>query len=103
MERTEIIKALECCLKTETLGDCKATKCPALTKNGCYFYLRTAEDHDHALCNEQIKTAISIIKELSEKNKNLEQAYECADSARREISSKCDELIEENERLKGAK
>ena len=39
------------------------------------------------------------IKELIDENANLEQAYECADSARREISSRCDELTEENERL----
>ena len=41
------------------------------------------------------------IKELTEERKKWEKAYDCADSARRELSSECDRLTEENERLRG--
>lgn len=77
----QIIKALECCIE----GEC----------DGCTYDEQTA-------CKEYLlHDALALIKELTEKNKNLEQAYECADSARRELSSECDRLTEENERLRG--
>ena len=71
LNRDQIVKALECCLKTKTFGDCEALKCPAVSKQGCHFYLRTEEDHEHATCNEQIKTALALIKELTEENERL--------------------------------
>ena len=37
MTDNEIIKALECCLKAQTMEDCIAFGCPAHTKDGCYY------------------------------------------------------------------
>lgn len=40
------------------------------------------------------------IKKLTEESKKWEQAYDCMDSACRELSDKCDRLTEDNERLR---
>lgn len=42
------------------------------------------------------------MEELTEESKNFEQAYYCMDSACRELSSECDRLTEENERLRAS-
>ena len=57
----EVIKALECCIKAETLFDCKRLGCPALCKQGCYFYLRTDNDAENTVYNELIKEALDLI------------------------------------------
>jgi uncharacterized small protein (DUF1192 family) len=79
MERDNIIKALECCIKAETWGDCQELGCPALTKHGCYFYLRTDNDNENALYVEMFKDALALItsqeqriKELTEENERLQ-------------------------------
>ena len=35
MTDNDIIKALECCLKTETLADCLKIECPYIEEFGC--------------------------------------------------------------------
>ena len=40
----ELQKCMECCIKTESWGDCEKWGCPATTKQGCRFYLRTDDD-----------------------------------------------------------
>lgn len=66
MERTEIIKALECCTKAESWGDCEEMGCPAHTKQGCHYYLRTDDDYENTIYIELCKDALSLIKELTE-------------------------------------
>ena len=92
LNQEQIIKALECCQNNEKENTCQYCKfCPA-----------SDADFDEDICDcydGMMDDALSLIKELTEEIKKWEQAYDCADSARREFSSKCDELAEENERL----
>jgi hypothetical protein len=71
LNREEIIKALECCIKAETWGDCADSGCPACQKQGCYFYLRTDEDNENTIYIEIFKDVLALIKELTEENERL--------------------------------
>jgi hypothetical protein len=61
MKDTEIIKALECCRKAKTMGDCLSLGCPASTLAGCRYVLRTDEDFEGVLYYEMLKDAIDLI------------------------------------------
>ena len=61
MTDNEIIKALECCIKAETWGDCEKMGCPASTKQGCHFYLRTDDDYENTIYIEIFKDALDLI------------------------------------------
>ena len=111
MEREQIIKALECCIKAETWGDCEDLGCPAHTKQGCYFYLRTDDDYENTIYIELCKDALSLIKELTEDNEYLKTQLTAAEAryeSRKEsdleevleLRLKVEELTEENERLR---
>lgn len=60
----EIVKALECCIKVKTLADCKNIGCPALTSQGCYYFLRTDEYCEGVIFIEIIKDALDLINRL---------------------------------------
>lgn len=85
MTDNEIIKALECCTKTESLGDCEKLKCPMYTKNGCAYYLGVDEDHEHTICYEHFKNALDLINRQKAEIKSLKREAailsENADSA----------------------
>lgn len=57
----DVIKALEICAKSKCWGDCKDMGCPAATKQGCYFHLRTDEDYEGVIQDEQLKDALALI------------------------------------------
>ena len=60
-----------------------------------------SNDSDIALLTYQLLGILyDTCEELTEKSKKWEQAYDCMDSACRELSDKCDRLTEENEYLK---
>ena len=61
MTDAQIIKALECCVKTRTLGDCKNNGCPALTPHGCSYYLGTDDDFEGVIFVELIKDTLNLI------------------------------------------
>ena len=42
-----------------------------------------------------VNSTLTLIKELTEESQKWQEAYYCADAACRELSSKCDELIED--------
>ena len=86
MEREQIIKDLECCKFGKNEAKCKECNWHPWTKPRCWRLLAS--------------NALSLIKELTEKSKMWQEAYDCIDSACRELSSKCDRLTEENERLR---
>lgn len=89
LNKEQIIKALECC----TYGG-DVTKSQVEVCSPCPYF-------NEGNCTDILKeNALSLIKELTEESKKWEQAYDCMDSACRELSSKCDELTEENESLK---
>ena len=79
LNREQIIKALECCIKAESWGDCEDLGCPAHTKQGCYFYLRTDDDYENTIYIELCKDALSLIKELTEENERLRSKGEWVD------------------------
>ena len=61
MTDEQIIKALECCINAETWGDCEEMGCPASTKHGCSFYLRTDDDRENTIYIEILKDALDLI------------------------------------------
>lgn len=71
LKRDDIVKALECCIKAQCWGDCEELGCPAHTKHGCYFYLRTEDDYENVIYIELCKSALSLINELTEENERL--------------------------------
>jgi hypothetical protein len=86
MNADAIVKALKCC---NVPSGRACSECP--------YHEVGAE------CRTQRnKDAVTLILELAEESYKWQEAYGCADSACRELSSKCDELTEENERLKKA-
>ena len=68
----EIIRALECCIKAKTWGDCEKLRCPASTKQGCYFYLRTDEDYENTIYVEMFKDVLDLIKRYKAENEELQ-------------------------------
>lgn len=83
VERTEIIKALECC---------KGGWC---IRDGCPLY-KAEEDDDIGKCTSELsKNALALIKELAEAN-----ATQIVTAI--ELDKQVERLTEENERLKTA-
>ena len=60
-KESEIKKALECCIKGKTWGECEEMGCPAFNRQGCYFYLRTDDDYEEVIYVEIIKEALDLI------------------------------------------
>lgn len=50
------------------------------------------QEQDIANFSRDVNLLIGYIKELTEESQRWQQAYDCSDSACRELSSKCDEL-----------
>ena len=71
MKKEQIVKALECCVKTQSICDCEDMGCPALTKQGCQFYLRTDDDYEGVIFVELIKEALSLIREQEKRIEEL--------------------------------
>ena len=61
LDREQFVKALECCLKAKTFGDCEDLKCPAYRKEGCIY------DNEDGL----FAYAYVLIRELTEENERL--------------------------------
>ena len=84
LNREQIIEALEC-----HANGCKCSQCP--------MPKRTKEGY--SCWTELSQATLALIKDITEESQMWQEAYDCADSACRELSSKCDELTEENEKL----
>jgi hypothetical protein len=98
----EIIKALECCIKAETWGDCEEMGCPASTKQGCQFYLRTDDDYENTIYIEILKDALDLINRLKVEIERLEQEnHWFADIGKMYSEIKAETIKEFAERLKG--
>lgn len=78
-----IVKALKCC---NVPSGRACSECP--------YHEMGAECR-----TKRNKDAVEFILELIEESHKWQEAYDCIDSACRELSSKCDELTEENEKL----
>lgn len=78
LNREQIIKALECCIK-----------------NQCENCCQCGNWHEQWNCMTFLmKNAVALIKELTEENEKLHASYT-------ELTLKCASLTEENERLRG--
>lgn len=88
MEKDKIVKALECCVKTQSICDCWDMGCPALTKQGCQFYLRTDEDYEGVIFVELIKEALSLIRDQEKRIKEIETS--CTELTRNLHACKAD-------------
>ena len=69
MKDEEIIKALECCAKSKTNGDCEALNCPCFKDRMCIFV-----DDDYGLQN----LALDLINRQKAEIEKLRQAFEIA-------------------------
>jgi hypothetical protein len=78
----EIIKAIEICQKAKCWGDCEDMSCPAASRQGCCFYLRTDEDYEGVIQDEMLKDALDLI--------NRQKAEIADERARKEL---CAEVI----------
>lgn len=81
MNADAIVKALKCC-NVPSGRACR--ECP--------YHEMGAECR-----TKRNKDAAELIVKLAQESQKWEQAYDCADSACRELSSKCDELTDKKE------
>lgn len=72
MTDNEIIKALECCIKGKTYGDCVKMGCPASTRQGCYYCLSTDDDDENTIYIEILKDALDLINRQQQEIERLE-------------------------------
>ena len=77
----ELQKCMDCCIKAECWGDCKDLGCPATTKQGCRFYLRTDDDYENTIYIEILKDALDLISrqkaEIDRLNKEVDRLSQC--------------------------
>ena len=93
MTDNEIIKALECCAKSKTNGDCKALKCPCFKDVTCIFV-----DDDYGLQN----LALDLITRQQAELENLKVENQSLRSAANSLKMHYEEAQAEIERLKDA-
>lgn len=66
----QIIKALECCVKSTSRNDCEKMNCPACKEFGCYYMdISDRDDSYEALVEGLGKTALDLIKRKDKVNK----------------------------------
>lgn len=76
----EIIKALECCAKSKTNGDCKALKCPCFKDVTCIFV-----DDDYGLQN----LAFDLINRQKSEIERLKECPKCVYEYDGEVMEYC--------------
>ena len=89
----EIIKALECCAKSKTNGDCKALKCPCFKDVTCIFV-----DDDYGLQN----LALDLITRQQAELENLKVENQSLRTAGNSLKMHYEEAQAEVERLESA-
>ena len=87
----EIIKALECCAKSKTNGDCLSLNCPCFKNETCIFV-----DDDYGLQN----LALDLITRQQTENENLKVENQSLKSAANSLKMHYEEAQAEIERLK---
>ncbi len=103
MQDNEIIKALECCIKTESIGDCKKLKCPMYTKNGCAYFLGTDADDEHTICHEQFKYALDLINRQQQEIRQLHVKLDDEEGRMKENNVTVTIEAEQDKKLKNTK
>ena len=91
----QIIKALECCVRSTSGNDCEKLHCPACKEFGCYYMdISDRDDSYEALVEGMGKDALDLIKRKDKVNKL--SAKEIVD-----LKIKVEQQKAEIERLKG--
>ena len=80
MTDNEIIKALECCIKAETIDDCERLKCPACDDIGCRFF-DNADDNTIEVAREMGERIFSLINRQKAEIERLTKENEEQDQA----------------------
>lgn len=81
MESKDIIKALECCIKSSHLGECFENKCPLVSEKGCKVGKETLYPYALDLIKNQ-QAEIEMVKDdLLESNIEIAELYKCKFSA----------------------
>ena len=110
----EVIKALEICQKAKCWGDCEDMGCPAASRQGCRFYLRTDEDYEGVIQDEMLKDALDLImrqranlqevitlnSKLEAKNAELQRLLDFYEETSGNKKAKAEAIKEFAERLK---
>ena len=84
MTDNEIIKALECCIKSNHFGDCFENKCPCVSENGCELFAETLYPY-----------ALDLINRLQLENKKNENIIRLADKTIETANAEIEKLKEE--------
>ena len=99
MTDNEIIKALECCVKSETTDDCKRLACPAFGKDGC-IYINRVNISDESFFVEIGKDLVSVIRRQQADKQNLEIELKAMRGAANFYKAEIESLKEENDKWK---
>ena len=81
---SEIIKALECCPKSEMICDCKALKCPNVTKRGCKYILNG--DCDRTTSDIIIGLSTDALDLINRQKAEIERLWTCVCELKREVA-----------------
>ena len=101
MTDNEIIKALECCVKTESIGDCMTLKCPLMGDYGCEISAEKEKLYEYALdlINRQKATIDSMEKQLNEKNEELDRMATALADERLQNEALMSRILETNDKI----
>ena len=92
---SEIVKALECCIKSSHFGECFENKCPLASENGCKVGKETLYPYAFDLINRQKAENLKLNTELAIK----ELEYSMLERERAEDIGK---FVEELKNLKAS-
>lgn len=61
MTDNELKQAIICCIRSETVADCKKMQCPALVTQECIFLSRAIDDREDTFYCEILRDALDLI------------------------------------------
>ena len=73
MTDNELKQAIICCIRSETVADCKKMQCPALVTQECIFLSRAIDDREDTFYCEILRDALDLINRQQARIKELEK------------------------------
>lgn len=61
MTDNELKQAIICCIRSETVADCKKMQCPALVTQECIFLSRAIDDREDTFYCEILRDVLDLI------------------------------------------